>query len=155
MHHVWSTKVSGSRSVHCVRPRTLFYHLPAPFLRSGPSEPTTSSPTTPIAVLAAILGKSIKMERFAVPEGSLRARKSRDNRYGCAGIVCRSGSQALGATVGCTCSMYAVLPACVLCLCERSVCLCAGFWRWEQRIACKEPRSVCDLQTLRRGLSSH
>ena len=119
------------------------------------SEPTTSSLTTLIAVLAVILGTFIDMERPAVPEGSWRARQSRDNRCGCAGIVSRSGSQALGATVGCTCSRSAVLPACVLCLCARSVCLCAGFWRWEQRIACKEPRSVCDLQTLRRGLSSH
>ena len=45
------------------------------------SEPTTSSPTTPIAVLAVILGKFIDVERSAVPEGSGRARKSRDNRY--------------------------------------------------------------------------
>ena len=44
------------------------------------SEPTTSSPTTLIAVLAVILGTFIDMERPAVPEGSWRARQSRDNR---------------------------------------------------------------------------
>jgi MFS-type transporter involved in bile tolerance (Atg22 family) len=48
---------------------------------SSCSEPTTSSPTTLIAVLAVILGKFIDVERSAVPEGSWRARKSRDNRY--------------------------------------------------------------------------
>ena len=44
------------------------------------SEPTTSSPTTLIAVLAVILGTFIDMEWPAVPEDSWRARQSRDNR---------------------------------------------------------------------------
>ena len=54
------------------------------------SEPTTSSPTTPIAVWAVVLGEFINMERSAALEGSSRARRSRDSRCGCAGSVSRS-----------------------------------------------------------------
>ena len=47
---------------------------------SSCSEPTATSPTTLISVLAVILGTFIDMERPAVPEGSWRARQSQDNR---------------------------------------------------------------------------